>query len=518
MKSQLIILISILIGTFIALGYNNKIVIGPEGDVSGYIHDYDVITLERGNYYITCTEISNDLVIEGAGSERTIIESLCPEVTFRVKKGRLLMKGVTLLGEGSAAFEVSGSSEVELLDVRIVNFRTGVRLKGVARVVGNNLVIGSFMESGIEALENSQLILGNAMIYSGEGLADKNIGILIKDNAKAELTNLVIRDLKGNGILGKGDSTLKLVNVIIEKTMACAVRSEDRAKIIGRAFLRENNYDLCGNVDPEVRVARVPQTIKEVIRIPEDYSDLQEAIDAVRPGGSVIVIGGRYPSITIWKNVNIVGYRSPIIGGVSVLRGVKASLEGINIEGNKYAGVVNYGDLRLINVILTRNGKGIEAREASSTELFNVKVINNYQEGILARENSTLFIKGTSIKRNNMGLEINDKVALMIFNSSISENYYRGLEVLGNPFIYLFSTVITSHSGDGVFSSSSPLIFLQNSKIAKNINGISLEGGSSLVAYNSSLIGNEVCDIELKSENVELSLINSSVGRICSRK
>ncbi len=526
MKTRLSILSKVIIVFLLFIILNSSVLtsipyiphfrISDNKDVAYYINSRNFIKLEKGTYSLSCIDVSRNFTIEGEGSEKTIIKASCLEALITINEGNIILKGITVVGNGLTFLRALGRSRVTLLDVRVIGFRSGVELRDRATLIANNVVIGDFRKAGVITFDDSQVKLGNAIIYSGKGLIDETTGLLAKDVSQIELVNTVIRDINGNGIVGLNNAFVNLVNVIVEDCNACAIKSEDNAKIAGRGFLQGNNFDLCGGVSPNIRIAKVSQTLKDVVRIPEDYTDLQEAIDAVRPEGSIVVIGGSYPSVTVWKDVNIVGYRSPVIKGLSVLKGVKLSLEGVRISNNEYAGIISYGHLRLVNSKIAKNYRGVEVKESSILELINVNIVDNYREGIYARDNSSIFLNSVIIKGNNLGLDVRDRVALMISDSVIQNNQKGGINVLDRPFLYLRNVTITNHPLEcGIYSSSSPLILLENSNVEDNEVGLKLKGESILVALNSLIKNNKVCDIIYEDKSTEVSLLNTEVLSLC---
>lgn len=74
--------------------------------------------------------------------------------------------------------------------------------------------------------------------------------------------------------------------------------------------MRDNQLDLQGSLPGTLRAPSVPETSSTVVRVPSDYATIQEAVDAVAPGGKVLIGAGTFTigsSTTVWKPVTIEG-------------------------------------------------------------------------------------------------------------------------------------------------------------------------------------------------------------------
>jgi|GEM_PF-935134 len=75
-----------------------------------------------------------------------------------------------------------------------------------------------------------------------------------------------------------------------------AVRTQDNARAEGSGnYFQGNAADMSGSFSGAFREAHVEPTQRDLVRVPEDYPTLQEAIDAVASGGTVLVEPRSYP-------------------------------------------------------------------------------------------------------------------------------------------------------------------------------------------------------------------------------
>jgi parallel beta-helix repeat protein len=127
-------------------------------------------------------------------------------------------------------------------------------------------------------------------------ISENGAGIVLRDSAQAEITNNLIR---GNGRAGIASSSAGPVT-----------GSKNR--------MQENGVDLVGNLPAGLRLPLVEAT-KQEIRLPDPaYPSLQHAVDALLPGGRLILARGAYAGgVTIEKDLTI-----------EALEGAEARLEG----------------------------------------------------------------------------------------------------------------------------------------------------------------------------------------------
>jgi len=170
-------------------------------------------------------------------------------------------------------------SEVRLEGLTVTGGRTGLILRGQPHVT-------------IRAVE----ITGNART-----VANGADGVLLLDASRATLRANTIQDNKGCGV---------------------AALSPQGAQGEGNR-MGGNLADLCGNLPAGLRLPLVAETEATELRFPGPYPTLQATIDALAPGGTILLAEGEHPGgVTIGKPLTLRGAgadRTTIRGIVSLV-------------------------------------------------------------------------------------------------------------------------------------------------------------------------------------------------------
>lgn len=135
-------------------------------------------------------------------------------------------------------------------------------------------------------------------------------GLFLQGAGAVACRSLVIRDCKGSGInvYGEGSVAIQRCLFIGNGVYGLTVANDD-AEVTGSANRFEGNgADLGRHAPADLRVPLAEQTEREIVRVPEDYTTVQEAIDAVQPGGTVEIGEGEFgEGVTLWKDATLRG-------------------------------------------------------------------------------------------------------------------------------------------------------------------------------------------------------------------
>lgn len=188
-------------------------------------------------------------------------------------------------------------------------------------------------------------------------------------------------------------------------------------------------------------VTVAPVLAGTTIHVPGDYATLQEAIDAARPGDTIMVAAGTYAAFQVIgkNNIHIIGAEGatvtttnlytalPVVGNAWVLAAVYDS-EDVNIEGIDFDGTGVSGkpvavgiayvdstgriaDVTVEDVIATSLGTGVAIighAGISAVELTGATISNNDDSGIYVCGGSTLEAHFSSIIGNSQCGVLND--------------------------------------------------------------------------------------------------------------
>lgn len=210
-----------------------------------------------------------------------------------------------------------------------------------------------------------------------------------------------------------------------------------------------------------------------VVRVPEDFSTIQAAIDAVAEGGTVLIGPGLYKeNLTITKSVRLVGVdqeqvdiqaadeHKPIIAATSKNL-IQVYFEGFTLGDPN----VTIEQLLLTPPpsipILIPPRTGLYIRGPVQTLMRKVMVLGQQIAGVLAkyygsesdiglfRLPSLTVLEGVHLARNGAGLVLGGEAQGLITRSMIEENI-GGVLGLGNA-VFLYQNVIRRNRHAGVF-------------------------------------------------------------------
>ena len=244
-------------------------------------------------------------------------------------------------------------------------------------------------------------------------LAGRGDGLSVQGPVQLTLEEVAIIGAKGHGLSLQGEVRgLVLQDVQILSNEGCGVWVDAEAARIaveGSLEMRGNGVDLCGYAPISLRRPLVPQTDRTRVRVPEDYASVQEAVDAVAPGGVVELGPGTYrEGLTLWKPLTLrgAGWEETKLQGtgrltVSVPAGVPGvRLEGLTIRGGLGIrdGLWSYGEVALEEVrVQSARGAGVMARGRARVAIRNSQ-FSPIEIGIRAADDAEVELQGVQIR------------------------------------------------------------------------------------------------------------------------
>jgi hypothetical protein len=311
---------------------------------------------------------------------------------------------------------------VEILD----NEGTGVFMHGFSNFGASQLTLNGVETSGSGS--DGLIIIGPGQLSVIDSLFSRNgddgIAVIGSFDQIVTLSDSEIRENQGDGIFIQNDSDRLLIQGnIISSSGACGIRALSSSIVAGmdNVMLGNEGADLCGNLDPGLRLPLTAETTNDSLAFPGSFSSLQEAIDAIAPGGVISLDAGEFDgSAFIWKPVSIQGAGI----GESIMRGMlmmgsdagNVNLSGLSVAESPLDGVLLHGNVSVVMrdvEVIAHNTHGITLWESAQLDASDLVVVGNGA--------------GAGCDQSCHGLFLNDESSLMISDSVLDRNNGWGL-------------------------------------------------------------------------------------------
>ena len=171
-----------------------------------------------------------------------------------------------------------------------------------------------------------------------------------------------------------------------------------------------------------------------VIRVPENFSTIQGAINTASPGDIIPVSAGTYHGLlNVNKMIQLIG-EDP-----------NATI----IDGDEAGTVITItaSDVQI---------RGFTIKSGKSEEPFC---------GILVYECYNVTISNNLIKENYNGIDLRDSNSCIVFSNTITNNLYAGIKVFGNNNNFYDNIIANNTSGVLISGSTTPNTFYHNNFI-----------------------------------------------------
>jgi len=448
--------------------------------------DNAVICLSPGTY-IENLIIGKNLTLSGEGEEPTQVR-------------------VTGAAEGHPVIQVGSEQEIE---VKIENLAVseakgssgdGIQIAGGVRVMIVNVCISENSWCGVSVSGEARLTLTDSSVSQ-----NYVSGLSVEDAAHVEVLDSRFESNKAFGVIAvSGDAQLVGTNNVFHG----------------------NGADLGGFASAGLRTPLAPQTDSKQLSVPEEVSTLQEAIDAIAPGGSITVSPGTFVGgITIWKPVAIHGSgpkRTTLVAPperdvvVSILAEAQhVTLEGVTVAESGGQGLAIYGrDVNITNAHVADNDRwGLWAGGAASVSLQDSIVSSNWV-GVFVESSAQVGVVGCTVEGNATGLAVGGSAVAILQDSTISGNQDGlwaassaqlslqectvsgnsddGLQVSGSAQLTMADSVVSGNGWDGLDASGSPHVTLTDCSISDNgYQGLGARESTEMDIRNSTISGNE---------------------------
>jgi hypothetical protein len=417
--------------------------------------------------------------------------------------------------------QIGGRARLTLQNAQIVgNEFSGLVARGAAQVqIRDSLVEGNLdIEAGaVVARDEVQLTIARTQI-SENGVR----GLFLAERAKATVSQSQISGHYTDGIFVRDAAQLELRDSIIEENEACGLRSTSTGALRGgqNKFANHGLGPLCGRVPPSLRMPRVAQTNRARLSVPQDYARLEEAVDAVAPGGTILIAAGEYEGgFSIYKSLTLQGAgasQTRITDGLAICcEAQKARVEKVLLQEAITRGMLIAGaSLQVALVDMTLSGAaegGLEVSGSVGVEIRN-SVIQEIKgltyEGLKISDGAQVTVGATRISRNEGAgvLIVNGRAVFT--DVQISDNKGDGLRLRGGQAT-LAGTRLANNGDDGLEVEGQ--ITVNNSQILGNRRtGLRLQGGQATLGAGTRIAENGAGG--LSAEGGRLTLTNAEVS------
>ena len=245
---------------------------------------------------------------------------------------------------------------------------------------------------------------------------------------------------------------------------------------------------------------------------PDNYTKIQDAIDAANAGDTIFVYDDSspyYENVVINKSINLVGENkdTTVIKGkndnVVHIKANNANITGFTIQSNGSTYAIIYLDhsnnANLHSLIIQFAKKGIHLLHSNNATLSN-NIISKCSYGIYNLFSNSTIIRENILRDNDNGVEISHSKDVQIENNNISKNNYA---------IFLDNSLNTSINQNLIKSNNVHAIYLFSSKhsiitgncIDGNKWGILIDNADDLEGYaliqHNNISNNVVCGIQI---------------------
>jgi parallel beta-helix repeat protein len=421
----------------------------------------DTIEVQAGTYQENVTiRNKQDLVLQGTGPDQTILDG-------RAAQQQEITPGILVLN----------SRNVTIQGFTVTNSRRGLQAENVIGLV----ITDNLFEDNLRAAIT--------------------IGVGAKRVEQARLINNIVRNTQADrdGAFGFGvdifGSQARLEGNTIEGSADCGLRVTHSGERPGQAtgsnnIIRNNRGgNLCGTVPLTLLSNPPPEGTLDTVAVPQDVPTLQEAINQVRPGGTITVAAGTYRGqLQIYKSVTIRGAGS----GRTILQAPGTDWTVVNIATDQLNVV-----LEGLTVTGGRRGVQIDTGPNGNITLKEVKVDRNGAGG-----------------RTDVGILVFGQGTVTLEQVSISGNRGQGIGVFGRPHVTVRNTTIAQNAQHGIFTIGRPTMVIESSTIRGNeLRGIGLFNDTQATIHRSTIENNGGFSGIVLANNSQVTIEGSTISR-----
>ncbi|HAZ28015.1 TPA: hypothetical protein DCY67_05320 [Candidatus Acetothermia bacterium] len=288
-------------------------------------------------------------------------------------------------------------------------------------------------------------------------------GVTVRGAARAEIVGSTISRGRGSGIHVSGAARAQISHNRIDSWTAHGILSLSRVEPWGEGNrMWGNGVDLSGNLPGTLRAPLVAPTLHEV-RFPNPaHTTLQEAVDALLPGGKLLLAEGIYPAgITVGKPIHIEADGIVLLTArfngdsavMSLVAGADLVMSGIAL-GYGSEGLTLGADARatLTDCVISDNGQGVHAAGNTQIELLRCRLSRNEQGGIWLWGRARAAVHETTFAQNGVsGIGLGELSEATITGCHITESgWHGGIVLRDSAQAQIEGNTIVNNFGAGV--------------------------------------------------------------------
>jgi nitrous oxidase accessory protein NosD len=483
-------------------------------------------------------KISKSLVLRGVGPEQTKIKDtatmlVAAAVTISSETViQVTLENLSVVDGTSYGIEVEGKAKVILKNTQVSSNNTGLRTSGAAQIA---ILDSRFIDNqvGLSLSGSVQVSLANAQVVrNGRGLQ-------AGETSRVILSRAQISDQREHGIEVTESALVEIRDSSVLSNVACGIEVPSKqARLQGALnLMRGNGTDLCGFAPASIRKALVPQTTRTQLSVPKDFRMLQEAIDAIAPGGVITIAEGTHEAgLTLWKpltlrgtgrNKTVLKARSDkkLAAGISIIAGANGvRLEEMTLTGG-WLGVLAYGNAVLQSLQISGNqNQGVHVRGMAQVEIRESLIRDNRKSsdspvGIEVTDSAQIKLTQVKISEAWTGLYLLDATRASVASSEFFGNT-DGISLEGSAQVSVSHSRVYENKLNGLLSGSASVITLIDSQVFNNgLYGVvitkSAEIRSTTVSHNGSFLScaqaNWVCSGIKVSFGALVRVIDSTI-------
>lgn len=372
-------------------------------------------------------------------------------------EAQVKLTNCSVSGNGGHGLWLAGQSIVQLLGGEVSgNSDQGIKAAdgGMVEVTGTR-VISNW--NGIEVGHGARVTLTDADVSN-----NRWDGVRVRDSARAIISGSALTaNRRGVALIGNAGADIS--DSLIEMNSVYGVFSWSAGEVTGagNSFL-ENGIDLGGNVSGTLRLP-LTEPVEAAITWPDErYASLQEAVDALLPGGTLLLQPGTHSAgLTIGKQLSIEARdgevtlmgKSSALPVLSLVGGAKLRLDGVAISGGSVGVLVSSdGRVVLVECSISRNVQGVNLASVSSAEITDCSIEGNETDGVFVGGSAEAAITGCIISdQGQCGIAVADAARVRIVDTVVTRSGRDGGVVLrGYSQAILEGNTIVDNRGYGV--------------------------------------------------------------------